>query len=297
MKSGLCVFLAVFAAFCASWFGLVYGPVHQLGGEKQDVVLQSSDNWPQQRTGEATLGLQVYRACGCAACHTEQVRQTGAADEIALTSLGSNKADDFKEFLKSLMVVPELYNYSNTIVGNLAHWNGQLPVTLYSGDDSTVVSTLAGKLKAAGVKTDARVVATGVDIQRGWGLRQSVAADYLYDVPVQLGSLRAGPDLTMVGVRMPDANLQWLHLYAPKGVTPTSTMPPFRFLFEVRKITDTSSPDALKFPDNFPHDLVPAAGYEVVPTAEARELVAYLLSLKANAPLYEAPFTPLTAVK
>lgn len=305
MKSGICVFWATLVAFGASWFGFVYGPIHQLGGEKQDVVLQSRDNWPQQRTGEATLGLQVYRACGCAACHTEQVRQTGAANEISLISLGSNKADDFKEFMKSLMIVPELFNYSNTIVGNLEHWNGQLPVTLYSGDDSTVVSTLAGKLKAAGVKTDARVVATGVDLQRvdmqrdgrGWGVRQSVAADYLYDVPVQLGSLRAGPDLTMIGVRVPDANLQLLHLYAPKGVTASSTMPPFRFLFEVRKMGATPSPDAVKFPDSFPHDLAPAAGFEVVPTTEARELVAYLLSLKASAPVYEAPFTPLTAAK
>jgi hypothetical protein len=29
-----------------------------------------------------------------------------------------------------------------------------------------------------------------------------------------------------------------------------------------------------------------------VPAAEAKELAAYLSSLRANAPLYEAPFTP-----
>jgi hypothetical protein len=34
-----------------------------------------------------------------------------------------------------------------------------------------------------------------------------------------------------------------------------------------------------------------------VPKPEATELAAYLLSLKANAPLYEAPFTPVTAAK
>jgi cbb3-type cytochrome oxidase cytochrome c subunit len=293
MKTACAVFLAAFVAFGASWLGFVHGAIKQLGGAKQDVVLLSSDNWPQQRTGEATLGLQVYRKYGCAACHTEQIRQTGAANEISLISLGSNSAPDFKEFIKSIMIVPELLTSSNTIVGNLDRWNGNPPVTLYSGDDSAVVGTLEEKLKPAGVKTDARVVAIGADIARGWGARQSVAADYLYDEPVQLGSLRAGPDLTLIGVREPDLNWQLRHLYAPRSDTPNSTMPAFRFLFEVRKVGAQPSPDALVLKKEF----APPDSMEVVPTVEARELAAYLLSLKANAPLYEAPFTPVTAAK
>jgi cbb3-type cytochrome oxidase cytochrome c subunit len=292
MKTGISVFLAAFVALGASWFGYVYGSIQQLGVAKQTVVLQSGDNWPQQRTGEATLGLQVYRQSGCVACHTEQVRQTGVTDEISLTSLGKNQPADFKKFLSSLMMnLPELMNYSNEIAGNLDSWNGQVPVTLYSGPDSAVVSTLSDKLKSSGVKTDARVVATGSDIWRGWGVRQSVAADYLYDVPVQLGSLRAGPDLSMIGVRSPDVNWQLQHLYAPKSLVKDSTMPAFRFLFQVRKKVDGQTcPDALVLPKDF----APADGLEVVPTAKARELAAYLVSLKANQPLFEAPFTPVT---
>ena len=38
----------------------------------------------------------------------------------------------------------------------------------------------------------------------------------------------------------------------------------------------------------------PAAGYEVVPTEKALALVAYLQSLRADAPLFEAPFTAPT---
>lgn len=293
MKTGCSVFLAAFVALGASWFGFVYGSLQQLGGAQQTAVLQTGDNWPQQRTGEATLGLQVYRKYGCAACHTEQVRQSGVASEIALTSLGVHKAEDFKDFMQSLMIVPELMTASNTIVGNLDKWNGQAPVTLYRGDDPDVVATLADKLKAVGVKTDARVVPIGADISRGFGLRHSVAADYLYDEPVQLGSLRAGPDLSNIGVREPDLNWQLQHLYTPGSEVKGSTMPPFRFLFEVRKVGDLPSPDALVLP----RDFAPADGMEVVPTTEARRLVAYLLSLKANAPLYEAPFTPVTAAK
>ena len=148
------------------------------------------------------------------------------------------------------------------------------------------------QITTAGGKSETHIVATGADIARaGWGQRQSVAADYRYDVPVQLGSLRAGPDLANIGIRYPDSNWELVHLYAPQAVVKNSAMPPFRFLFEVRKIkpVDAPSPDALKFPQGF----APPDGSEVVPTPEAKQLAAYLLSLKADAPLYEAPFTPV----
>jgi cbb3-type cytochrome oxidase cytochrome c subunit len=294
MKTGCSVFLVAFVALGASWFGLVRGPLHQLGTEKQTAVLQSDDAWPPQRTGDATLGLDVYREYGCAACHTRQIRQTGVANELDLVSLGQHQAADFKDFLKSLMVVPELSSFSNTLCGpDIEKWDGRLPYTLYFGPDDTVVAALAQKLKPLGIKTDARVVATGADISHGWGLRQSVAADYLYDQPVELGSLRAGPDLTMTGARQPDLNWQLQHLYAPRSVNPRSTMPAFRFLFEVRPISGQPAPDALSLKGEF----APPAGMEVVPTPEARHLAAYLLSLKAGAPLYEAPYTPVTAAK
>jgi hypothetical protein len=51
---------------------------------------------------------------------------------------------------------------------------------------------------------------------------------------------------------------------------------------------DAPSLDAL----NLPKEFAPPAGYEVVPTPEAKHLAAYLLSLRTDAPLYEAPFTP-----
>jgi cytochrome c oxidase cbb3-type subunit 2 len=110
---------------------------------------------------------------------------------------------------------------------------------------------------------------------------------------VQLGSLRAGPDLANIGVRAPDLNWQLQHLYAPRSQVKDSTMPAFRFLFTVRKIGAQPAPDALVLKPEF----APADGFEVVPTAEARQLSAYLASLKNNAPLYEAPFTPITAAK
>jgi len=261
VKNGAAVFLAVFIALGLSWCGFVLAPARQLGGLKQTTVLNSSDLYPLGRPGEANQGLQVYRANGCAACHTEQVRQSGVACDVVLAGAGKNPA----------------------AVSNLV---STLKLNGLTKEEADGVSD---KIIAAGGKAEIHVIATGPDIARaGWGMRRSVAEDYLYDYPVQLGSLRVGPDLANVGVREPDRNWQLVHLYAPAGEVKDSTMPPFRYLFEVRKTGEAPSPDALVFPKGFG----PSAGYEVVPKPEARELAAYLLSLRANVPLYSAPFTP-----
>ncbi|MEK7707494.1 MAG: cbb3-type cytochrome c oxidase subunit II, partial [Verrucomicrobiota bacterium] len=147
------------------------------------------------------------------------------------------------------------------------------------------------ELEAAGAKAEAHLAAIGPDIARGWGRRRTVAQDYLFDYPVQLGSRRIGPDLANVGLRLPDANWQLRHLYAPQSEVKGSTMPSYRFLFETRKAGTKPSPDALRLPAAF----APATGYEIVPRPAAKALVAYLLSLRADAPLFEAPMTPPAA--
>ena len=156
-----------------------------------------------------------------------------------------------------------------------------------SGLDKDAAAAVVDKINAAGGKAEIHIFATGPDIARGWGLRRSVAEDFLYDDPVQLGSLRIGPDLAGVGAHLPDANWQLVHLYAPRSEVKDSAMPPFHYLFQVKKIGSEPSREALVFPEGFG----PPAGYEVVPTPEARELAAYLLSLHADVPLYDAPFT------
>jgi cytochrome c oxidase cbb3-type subunit 2 len=123
----------------------------------------------------------------------------------------------------------------------------------------------------------------GADIQRGWGTRRTVAADYLFDSPVMTGSQRVGPDLSNIGLRQTDSNLLLIHLYNPQSTMPDgkkSNMPSFKFLFEKRKILGAPSANALKFPPNF----APEAGYEIVPTREAEQLVEYLKSLHSEVP-------------
>ena len=265
MRNGAAVFFAVLIALGASWLGFVLTPTLQMGQAKLSKVLGSTETYPIQRTGEATMGLQVYRANGCAACHTEQVGQEGVAFEVVMTSPGKNT------------------NAVNKVLSGLK-------LTDLTKEEADAAND---QLSGAGAKVETHLSATGGDISRGWGLRHSVAADFIYDSPVQLGSVRVGPDLADIGTRMADENAQLVHLYEPKAIVNNSTMPSFKFLFEVRKIGETPSADALKLPSQF----APASGFEVVPTPEAKQLAAYLLSLHANVPLEEAPFSPITAKK
>lgn len=237
MKTGCSIFIAAFIALGLSWSGLVLGPAAQLGTQGQTNILNSSDVYPVQRTGDATVGLQVYRAYGCAACHTTQVGQDGVICDVVLSGKNPPAVSNMLASLK------------------------------LNGLTKEAADAVSAQIAAKGGKTETHVIPTGADIARGWGKRHSVAEDFLWDNPVQLGGVRVGPDLSNVGMRYP-ADWQFKHLYDPKSVVSTSTMPSFKFLFEK----------------------------DGAPTEDAKNLVAYLLSLRADVPLHDAPFSTLAPV-
>ncbi len=125
----------------------------------------------------------------------------------------------------------------------------------------------------------------GSDIERGWGVRRTVPRDYIHESPVYLGTMRTGPDLTNIGARQPSEAWQHQHLYSPQLFEPDSIMPPYRYLYKKQRIVGQPSEDAIQPPPS--SDL--EDGYEIVPTYEAKALVAYLLSLNRSASLEEAP--------
>jgi cytochrome c oxidase cbb3-type subunit 2 len=126
----------------------------------------------------------------------------------------------------------------------------------------------------------------GSDQARGWGDRQSVARDYIYQPFPQLGLSRVGPDLTNVGDRkVPYDAADLLNLlYAGDH-----GMPSYKFLFETRRIGAEAQPSerALKLTGA----LKPQTGWEIVPTRRAEALVGYLVNLKTTYTYPEAvPF-------
>jgi len=120
------------------------------------------------------------------------------------------------------------------------------------------------------------------DLARGWG-RPSVAADYTYDQPHLLGTMRTGPDLFNIGARQPSEDWQLGHLYQPRAYSQGSIMPAFRFLFVERAGSPAAGEKAINLPPQYAKP-----GVTVLPTQEATDLVAYLLGLDHTYPVLPA---------
>ncbi|MEO6281502.1 cbb3-type cytochrome c oxidase subunit II [Roseateles sp.] len=118
----------------------------------------------------------------------------------------------------------------------------------------------------------------GPDFARGWG-RPSVPADYSYDRPHQLGSMRTGPDLFNIGARQPSLDWHLGHLYQPRAYVPGSIMPAFTYLFRVKATADEGEQVV-----NMPPGQVPA-GMVVVASPDALDLVKYLQALDHTYPV------------
>ena len=122
-----------------------------------------------------------------------------------------------------------------------------------------------------------------VDMDEVFGSRPSLAADYarnrrlnlFQNTATLMGTERTGPDLTSIGTRQPSKEWQYAHLYNPRSVVPQSIMPSYKWLFLVKE-------------EPAPGDVevsVPAAFRtgikgKIIPSKDAQDLVAYLLSLK-----------------
>lgn len=130
-----------------------------------------------------------------------------------------------------------------------------------------------------------RPVDGGNDIARGWGRRRSVARDYIYDEPVQMGDNRLGPDLANYGERLGTNAFPLTRLFNPQLVVSNTICPPLPFLFDHRSVRISGpSAEALVLKGT----AAPAVGEEVVPTLAAYQLAAYLKSLHTSVEVPEA---------
>jgi cbb3-type cytochrome oxidase cytochrome c subunit len=296
MNYGPLVFLAAFFALASSWCGFVLTPQLQIGRLQQtNTVGGAAVTYPVARPGLAQQGMEVYRANGCAYCHSQQVGQSGTMLDIALTDAGTNQAATIAALLKLAerlpdqptrltMLAPLQPGVSNAASATLLEG---LPKAFLRSSTREAANAAIKTLNATSAKAQLWIVPVGPDLARGWGKRRSVAEDFLFDATVMPGSQRVGPDLMIVGARQPDANWHLRHLYAPRLEVKGSSMPPYRFLFEKRKVGDRPSPDALALPA----ESAPEAGYEIVPKPAAKALTAYLINRRADAPLFDAPVT------
>lgn len=279
MKHGPLLFLGVLSTVLTSWLVTVVAPHLQIGAEEPILLEDIGVQYPLARPGEAQQGAEVYRAQGCNYCHTQQVRQEPWIADLTVTDLGTNEA-------AARAVVASLRRDLAGVDGS--RLPAELPRPLLERVPYATAEAALRRLTNAGAQVELRLANLGADLARGWGPRRTVARDYLRDRPVLLGQVRFGPDLANLGARQTNAMQLLLKLYNPRLGMPGSSMPRYLYLFEERKLRpgQAPSPEALRG-----FGFVPPPGVEVVPKPEARQLVAYLLSLRADTLFYET-FVP-----
>jgi cytochrome c oxidase cbb3-type subunit 2 len=135
-----------------------------------------------------------------------------------------------------------------------------------------------------------RASSMGPDAARGWG-RPTVAADYAYDTPHLLGTMRTGPDLMNIGARQPSEAWHLGHLYQPRAYAPGSIMPGYPYLFETKAQADKQDVVVALPPGVAP------AGRVVVARPEAVDLVRYLRSLDRTYPIVDSNREPSATVQ
>lgn len=152
----------------------------------------------------------------------------------------------------------------------------------------------AAKLSPAAVKGKAIYMANGcvachtqqvrtLDMDKTWGSRPSLAADYAdihrtdfwRNTATLMGTERTGPDLTDIGNRQPSKDWNLVHLYNPRAVVKESIMPAYPWLFTIKE-----TPDKGDVVVNVPAEFMKGQTGKVVATKDALYLIAYLQSLK-----------------
>jgi cytochrome c oxidase cbb3-type subunit 2 len=275
MKGLTSLFLGLFATFAFSWLGLAYIPNAQIGHLDPQSDEEGTDIYPVPQSGMAMRGQQVYTGNGCFYCHTQQVRPDYGSSDID-RKWGERRS------------APRDYIFSRPVAlgklrmgPDLANVGKRAPADDQAGAAPATGAPAAPAASPAASPASAPAAAAPASGQPG-------AAP---PGPSQTTSLESSPNENGMP---PEFSAAWhhLHLYAPRFINRESNMPSYRFLYEKRRISGQRSDDALKLTG----DAAPPEGWEIVPTYEAKCLVAYLMSLDQSHPLNEvksnAPASP-----
>ena len=301
MKGVVPLFLGIFGTFAFSWTGLTLIPNFQIGHLEPQADEEQTDIYPMPKSGMAERGRKIYAANGCVYCHSQQVRADYAASDIerkwgTRRSAPRDYIFDRPAFLGKMRVGPDLSN-----VGKRAPSEDQ------NAPAPSSTSPAPENSPAAAASPNASAPATAATSPSPAASPNASAVPANSPAPAPTNATVAAvpspaqnPAATVAtsadtvtgpGGIPPQYSAAWhhLHLYSPRSVLAgsTSNMPAYQFLYEKRRVGAERSADAL----NIPGANGPGDEWEVVPTYDAKCLVAYLMSLDQSHELKEAKAT------
>jgi len=316
MKGLQPLFLGIFGIFAFSWLGMTVVPNLQIGSLNPQTDEDGGDVYPSPPSGMALRGAQVYAANGCVYCHTQQVRPEYGGSDLD-RKWGERRSAPRDYIFQPIVLLgkmrtgPDLANIGHRpalaeagaatpppaaaapptpgapatapatapVPGNSPAAAGAAPAPAGSPTAS------ASPAVAAAAATPAASPATSPGAS---AILPAAGAQPAANVPTSAPSMVTDvKELTENGNPLPyTAAWHHRHLYNPRSVAEDSNMPAYRFLYEKRRISGVASPDAINFAGDKNEE--PESGWEIVPSYDAKCLVAYLMSLDQSHALKEA---------
>jgi cbb3-type cytochrome oxidase cytochrome c subunit len=290
MKGFTPLVLGIFATLAFSWLGLAYIPDLQIGHLDPQSDEEGTDIYPMPKSGMAERGRRIYVANGCFYCHSEQLRADYAAADIdrvrdaALSpppkwgdrrSAPRDYIFDRPALLGKMRMGPDLAN-----IGKAAPAEEEAAPPQPSPANPANPPAPGASPAAANASPPPANAAAQQNAKPAPQPPNPPAAAASPAQAAAAPSPAASPSESPVPY---SAAWHHQHLYAPRSLNLDSDMPAYKFLYEKRRVGGEQSADAI----NLRGEGAPGEGWEIVPTYDAKCLVAYLMSLNQSHPLNE----------
>ena len=284
MRGIVPLFLGLFGTFTFSWIGLTVIPNIQIGALNPQMDEDGTDTYPAPQSGMADHGRRVYAANGCIYCHSQQVRADYASADIDRKWGTRRSAPRDYLFDRPVLLGKERLGPDLANVGKRGAVEEQTPAAAPGANPPAASPAPAQSPPPpnAGPQTPPAGPASPAPANPA---AQTSPAPAQPAAPNPSPSPSASPNPEGIPPAYSEA---WhhLHLYSPRSISPDnrdSTMPAYRFLYEKHQIGGERASDALPLKG----DDAPPPGWEIVPSYDAKCLVAYLMSLDQSHPLKE----------
>ena len=319
MKGFTPLVLGILATLAFSWLGLAYIPDLQIGHLDPQSDEEGTDIYPMPKSGMAERGRRIYVANGCFYCHSEQLRADYAASDIdrprdAAPSPPAKWGDrrsaprdyifDRPALLGKMRMGPDLANIGKAAPAeeeaapaqpspaNLAAPNASPPAANASPPPANAAARQNSKPAAQPSPPTPAAPPPAANASASPANAAAQGAKPAAQGPAPPASAASPPQT--VAAPSPAASpsdspvaysAAWhhQHLYAPRSLNLDSNMPAYKFLYQKRRVGGERSADAVSLRS----EGAPGEGWEIVPTYDAKCLVAYLMSLNQSHPLNE----------
>ena len=290
MKGLQSLFLGIFGIFAFSWLGMTVIPNLQIGALNPQTDEDGGDVYPSPMSGMALRGAQVYAANGCVYCHSQQVRPDYGGSDLE-RKWGQRRSAPRDYIFEPVVMLGKMRNGPD--LANVGHREalqekGAASPTPGCARDRRSKPCAPQPLAAPALHPQPRNPAPAIAAAPDGYAPSERGRSARCECPhYRTGNGGRCERLTANGGPLPyTAAWHHRHLYSPRSVNLDSNMPAFRFLYEKRRISGVVSPDAINFVgDDEEH---PQTGWEIVPSYDAKCLVAYLMSRDQTHPLKEA---------